>query len=83
MSDSLIQLPAMARGASFAGTCLTHTMIFTRFFLDGPALIFVLEHYNNLRLLVTNTLDGPYRRCSDGEQKIQRVQNRSTSRTSA
>src|SRR5215467_856807 len=30
MSDSLIQLPAMARGASFAGTCLMHTMMFTR-----------------------------------------------------
>src|SRR5258707_2125241 len=33
MSDSLIQFPAIARGASFAGTCLTHTMIFTRCFL--------------------------------------------------
>src|SRR3974377_261612 len=29
MSDSLIQFPAIARGASFAGTCLTHTMMFT------------------------------------------------------
>jgi hypothetical protein len=27
----LIQLPAMASGASLAGTCLMHTMIFTRF----------------------------------------------------
>jgi hypothetical protein len=25
----LIQFPAMASGASFAGTCLMHTMIFT------------------------------------------------------
>src|SRR5690242_6632037 len=32
MSDSLIQFPAMASGASFAGTCLMHTMIFTGFF---------------------------------------------------
>src|SRR5690349_6201346 len=30
MSDSLIQFPAMASGASFAGTCLMHTMMFTR-----------------------------------------------------
>src|SRR5260370_6539759 len=29
MSDSLIQFPAVASGASFAGTCLIHTMIFT------------------------------------------------------
>src|SRR5215467_8283833 len=33
MSDSLIQLPEMARGASFAGTCLMHTMMFTGIFL--------------------------------------------------
>src|SRR5437879_7680425 len=33
MSDSLIQFPAMASGASFAGTCLMHTMMFTRGFL--------------------------------------------------
>src|SRR5215831_3753747 len=32
MSDSLIQFPAMASGASFAGTCLMHTMMFTDFF---------------------------------------------------
>src|SRR5712691_13315569 len=32
MSDSLIQFPAIASGASFAGTCLMHTIIFTRFF---------------------------------------------------
>src|SRR5712691_896333 len=32
MSDSLIQLPAIASGASFAGTCLMHTIIFTEFF---------------------------------------------------
>src|SRR5438552_18310759 len=30
MSDSLIQFPAIASGASFAGTCLIHTMMFTR-----------------------------------------------------
>src|SRR2546421_1126465 len=30
MSDSLIQFPAIASGASFAGTCLMHTMMFTR-----------------------------------------------------
>src|SRR5262244_1743223 len=29
MSDSLIQFPAMARGASLAGTCLMQTTIFT------------------------------------------------------
>src|SRR6185295_15086929 len=29
MSDSLIQFPAIARGASLAGTCLMQTMIFT------------------------------------------------------
>src|SRR6266566_4443508 len=29
MSDSLIQFPAIASGASFAGTCLMHTMMFT------------------------------------------------------
>src|SRR5262245_57831479 len=34
MSDSLIQSPEMASGASFAGTCLTHTMIFTGVFLQ-------------------------------------------------
>src|ERR1700732_3832544 len=28
MSDSLIQLPAMASGASFAGTCLMQTRMF-------------------------------------------------------
>src|SRR5438105_2257829 len=33
MSDSLIQFPAIASGASFAGTCLIHTMMFTRLFL--------------------------------------------------
>jgi len=33
MSDSLIQFPAIASGASFAGTCLIHTMMFTDFFL--------------------------------------------------
>src|SRR5260370_3971837 len=33
MSDSLIQFPAMVNGASFAGTCLMHTMMFTRGFL--------------------------------------------------
>src|SRR5215470_12813547 len=33
MSDSLIQFPAMASGASFAGTCLMHTMMFTKCFL--------------------------------------------------
>jgi hypothetical protein len=33
MSDSLIQFPAIASGASFAGTCLMHTMMFTEFFL--------------------------------------------------
>jgi hypothetical protein len=31
MSDSLIQLPAMASGASLAGTCFMHTIIFTEF----------------------------------------------------
>jgi hypothetical protein len=33
MSDSLIQFPAMASGASFAGTCLMQTMIFTEYSL--------------------------------------------------
>jgi hypothetical protein len=28
----LIQFPAIASGASFAGTCLMHTMMFTEFF---------------------------------------------------
>src|SRR6266850_3877993 len=33
MSDSLIQFPAIASGASFAGTCLMHTTIFMSVFL--------------------------------------------------
>src|SRR5690349_13327160 len=38
MSDSLIQFPAMASGASFAGTCLMHTMMFTRMLPFGICL---------------------------------------------
>src|ERR1700728_2457150 len=45
MSDSLIQFPAMVRGASFAGTCLMQTMMFTACLLrftkgpDSPAIV--------------------------------------------
>src|SRR5882724_1593801 len=35
MSDSLIQFPAMASGASFAGTCLMQTMMFMNAFLGN------------------------------------------------
>src|SRR6266705_701130 len=34
MSDSLIQFPAIASGASFAGTCLMHTIMFTETILS-------------------------------------------------
>src|SRR5437867_5861429 len=37
MSDSLIQFPAMVSGASFAGTCLMHTMMFTRMLPFGTS----------------------------------------------
>src|SRR5580704_16909523 len=38
MSDSLIQFPAMERGASFAGTCLMQTMMFTELVLVAQIL---------------------------------------------
>src|SRR5580704_8109132 len=38
MSDSLIQFPAMERGASFAGTCLMQTMMFTELVLVAKIL---------------------------------------------
>src|SRR5580704_12146723 len=38
MSDSLIQFPAMERGASFAGTCLMQTMMFTKLVLAPKTL---------------------------------------------
>src|SRR5262249_23438236 len=56
MSDSLIQFPAMARGASLAGTCLIQTMIFTGVPCDfktpagNPAFLGTSRRYKNLLL---------------------------------
>src|ERR1700722_18804634 len=47
MSDSLIQFPAMVSGASFAGTCLMQTMMFTDCPL-GSMMVCVRERWDGV-----------------------------------